>query len=294
MARVLKRFNTEQEYENWKNSPDVRTPYTCYVRENGNVHYFDGDDNDFSITAVIKMTGWITVATRGMMPYIDKIYKNGVEMDFTYSSGEEEDNPEFTFAGRQTYYYRKWYGDTQYYLLDDYVIPYAFYAQNGCDLATLVDRGVTEEGGGHIYKTRFGKTKYAGRTDFDARGKSMDIRRFLFVEKGDVVKIVFNGHNLRYRPRQCLLGTGSYHSEVPKIGFLNKYASEVIIGDGFKSVDFAVIKMSKCKKIFLGKNVNKCVFMNDFPRGHDTHRIFATNKVNFSGTMPASRIITIN
>lgn len=288
MARVLKKFQTESEYQAWVNGPDMRTPYTCMVTETGNIHYSEGSDDDYSITATIKMTGWITIATRGMMRYIDKIYKNGVEMNFR---DKDSEYPDLTFAGRQTYYYRKKLGDTHYYKLQDYILPYAFYAHSGCNLETLVDRGVTFEGGGNIFSTRFGATKIARNTDFDTNGHRMEIRRFLFVEKGDTVKIVFNSHDSKRHV--CLLGNGYYHSEIPQIGFFNKYASEVIIGDGFKSVDLNIIKMSNCKKIFLGKNIRKCTFVN-YPRGYYKHRIFANSKIIFSGSMPLSRIITIN
>lgn len=54
MARTLKRFETEQEYEDWVNSPQVRTPYTCLVSETGAVHYDEGSDDDYSVTFVMR------------------------------------------------------------------------------------------------------------------------------------------------------------------------------------------------------------------------------------------------
>ena len=54
MARVMKVFETEDDFEDWVNSPNVRTPYTCKVRQTGAVHYFDGDNDDYSVTFIMR------------------------------------------------------------------------------------------------------------------------------------------------------------------------------------------------------------------------------------------------
>lgn len=301
--KVMKRFQTEEEFEAWKNSPQYMTPYTVAITSTGAVHMSEGDDDDYSITAVIKMTGWITIATRGMMKYIDKIYKNGEEKRF-YEYDEElgdfvfEESPDLTYAGRQTYYYRKKLGTTQYYKLDDYIIPYGLYSHNGCTNEVLVDSGVADEGDGFNHRKRFAKTRWASNIDFDTYGDcQFAYRRFLYVERGDIVKIVFNRQKLMNRPRVNILnilGEGEYYDEVPKIGFLNKYASEVKIGDGFKSVDANVIKMQKCKKIFLGKNIEKFYFSEDSAIwGYYKKRIFARENVSFINNPTSSKIVRI-
>jgi hypothetical protein len=301
--KVMKRFQTEEEFEAWKNSPQYMTPYTVAITSTGAVHMYDGDDDDYSITAVIKMTGWITIATRGMMKYIDKIYKNGEEKK-VYEYDEElgefvyENSPDFTYAGRQTYYYRKKLGTTQYYKLDDYIIPYALYAHHGCTNEVLVDSGVAFEGSGFNYRKRFAKTRWASDIDFNTYGDRYGAyRRFLYVEKGDIVKIVFKRENLMYKPHLShlyILGEGKYYDEVPKIGFFNKYASEVKIGDGFKSVDANVIKLQRCKKIFLGKNIEKFYFSEySATGGYYKKRIFARENVSFINNPTSSKIIRI-
>ena len=52
--RTLKRFETEAQFEAWKNSPQMRTPYTCLVTETGAVHYDEGSDDDYSVTFVVR------------------------------------------------------------------------------------------------------------------------------------------------------------------------------------------------------------------------------------------------
>ena len=61
MARVMKKFETEAEYQEWVNGPMMMTPYTCFVRQTGNVHYEEGRDDDYSITYVVRKDGWCEI-----------------------------------------------------------------------------------------------------------------------------------------------------------------------------------------------------------------------------------------
>lgn len=237
MARVLKSFNTEQEYEEWANGPDMRTPYTCLVKENGNVHYFDGDDNDFSITLVARKTGWCKLFIPSMsMENTDvRVFLNGEEIF--------NDDERLTIHGH--YYSEKIIEKTH---VEDY------------EYFSTVLYNHKERGLKHMGVSSHGKDIVGPERHYLGRYKCRKEKRFIFLNKDDIVKLVYS------QPYQY-----SFDADGWGVNFISNYilskncfvlsktitwawAKEIIIGDGFR--DISGFKNFKIKKLFLGKNVN--------------------------------------
>lgn len=218
MARVMKSFNTEAEFEEWANSPQMRTPYTCFVRNTGNVHYFDGDDDDYSITLVSAIDGWVRLYTSRIAPqvygsHVDSTYHNGEGILYNrfgikvYKNGEEVDIVN-EMAGNL--------GD-----------------KNGLP-------------GPRNNSYRLDKSKRCGWC-----------RRYLFVKKDDVIKITFDKDlldldgdvNLPNQPRLAIP-----HHSLHDITF----AKEIVVGDGFEWIrPFSLYLHNNKAKIYIGKNIKR-------------------------------------
>lgn len=237
----MKTFETENEYQEWVNSPYKRTPYTCVVKSTGKVYYDDGDDNDLSITLVIRKSGWMKIGSRGIMGNISAITINGREVDL---------DTELGMGNESSYYYRN---DKDYYLKaeDDFLYS---------PLVNETDRG------GHVPPTwepdtntllnykprRFAKMKH--RWVF-----YKDTRRFLKVMTGDIVKIYCKRGN--YKLHAFPLGDAKYDifqdsTNAPYFGKeITKFAKEIIIGDGFTGSFGRNLRLDYTKKVFIGKNI---------------------------------------
>ena len=244
MARTLKNFNTEEEYEEWVNSPYMRTPYTCLVKETGNVHYFDGDDDDYSITVTIKKTGWIRLGTTRMEKYIKTIYRNGEQFS--------PDSLHSSYAS--SFYYRKEkkpFGLFNYYEKDDFYY-HAVLSEDNSILrggrwynGNILQYSPRRFARGWMYKTRIYE----------------ELRpRFMYVKKGDVVKIVFYSEDAVIMEwHKNIFGQRTHNDQKasPKLFSLDAWANEIVIGDGFTEINGDLLHTSKIKRVYFGKNAKK-------------------------------------
>ena len=216
--RTLKKFNTEAEFNTWKNSPDVRTPYTCLVQDTGNVYYDEGSDDDYSITLVADEDGVVRICGSNIAPRYTK--------DNTQYVGIRRD-------GKRTYY--------------EHIEVY----KNGVLLTP-------EELRGTYYLNKNGKNVRTNPYDRHNKGHqhSGTSRRYVEVEKGDIIKIVLD---------KPILLRGAFNGVT--------FAKEIVIGNGITQLNdscFANMrKEGKELKIFLGKNIktinSKC-FLTYKPR----------------------------
>ena len=257
--RVMKIFDTEAEYEAWVNGPYMRTPYVCRVRETGKTHYFDGDDNDYSVTLVARKTGWFRLFLPSWEEHIT-IYLNGVEIDPNNSN-------RFTKGG---HYYSKEriqesidegapVSDFEYppsLQVGDNVKDRGMWSRqigvNGtvCYLHVNIDYNdeLIDKHGNGPEKLRLGH--HGAKT-----------RKFMFVNKDDVIKIVFDGITLRhvdldqYGDNGCTIKALQINDNFFHSGAISwKWAKEIVIGDGFSNI--SAFRASKARKVFLGKNVD--------------------------------------
>lgn len=237
----MKKFEDENEYQEWVNSPYKRTPYTCVVKSTGKVYYDDGDDNDLSITLVIKKSGWMKIGSRGIMENVSAITINGREVDLDTELGKGYES---------SYYYRN---DKDYYLKaeDDFLWS---------PLVNETDRGGNvpptwepDKGAVLNYAPRkFGRMNYSS-------GSHRESRRFLKVMAGDIVKI-YCKHNY-YKILASPRGYDEYYifdhtPSTPYFGKeITKFAKEIIIGDGFTGRFVDKLFLDYTKKVFIGKNM---------------------------------------
>lgn len=182
MARTLKNFNTEEEYEEWVNSPYMRTPYTCLVKETGNVHYFDGDDeDDLTVTIVAKHDGFLELCSASIAPKID--YENNI-----WDSSEIYRivlNDEVIFDEYEDYVDRRLIGRGWKYYED--------YGYIECQ------RNV---GGASLYEHNHNENYYA--------------RKYIYANKDDVIKLYFRNdeiprcafYNCGYNVKEYIVGNG--------------------------------------------------------------------------------------
>ena len=173
MARVVKKFNTEAEYEEWVNGPWMRTPYTCLVKETGAVHYFEGDDDDCTVKIVVKKTGWMQMFSYGAAP--------------KFFSTPEQLVPRSTDIRKiclnETIVY-----DNEH-LIGDEIIS---------------GRYVSGKRGANPHTTHNGLKKLS------SRGYTLCGRRYIYAEEGDVITIYFQGDKI---PPRCFYGCGENVSE---------------------------------------------------------------------------------
>lgn len=249
MARVVKKFQTEEEYQDWVDGPWMRTPYTCLVTSTGNVHYNDGDDNDLSITIVIKKTGWMKLGSAKMMDHIDEIYRNGEIVSWN-------DNTYLSDGKGSSHFYRH---DKGYCYKDDYK-----------DTPSQSD---TKERGGYVpddffnmsdrrginllfMPRRFAQTHHCG--PLSKMYGCRYTKRFLYVRKDDVIKIVFNtDRHIISRRNNSYYPIFYGNSKQPNMTEIHKFAREIIIGDGFRGEIGRGLILTHCNKLFIGKNITK-------------------------------------
>lgn len=251
MARTLKNFNTEEEYEEWVNSPYMRTPYTCLVKETGNVHYFDGDDDDYSITLIYKFDDNDTHLVRFIGANLAPRIQPDTNMEYQHKVGFHE-----TKHGRVNEKIKT--GVTVYKNGE---------ALDGNDLFGTFTDGHNDSKHS-IYKTR--RNGYDHFIDNKkTRGDRGNIRKFMYVKNGDIIKIVFS--NL---------------DKLPQGGFYNiSYVDEIIIGDGIKKVGNLCFKRIGAKKIYIGKNVEElginCFCQNGYITGNLCNKKLKEREKNF-------------
>lgn len=246
MARVMKKFEDENEYQAWVNSPYKRTPYTCVVKSTGKVYYDDGDDNDLSITLVIKKSGWMRLGSRRILSIISAITINGMEIDFDELGGDLD----------SSYYYRK---DKDYYLkaAGDFLYPPQVYSKsqggfippdwipNDSKLLNYCPR-------------RF--AMFNPGPSISNKTPIFDNKRFLQVRTGDIVKIFckndyFVTHDgFDYEQLPIFWGD----DRQPRFGGdITRFSKEIIIGDGFTGVVDEGLLFTYTKKVYIGKNISK-------------------------------------
>ena len=252
MARVMKSFNTEAEFEEWVNSPDMRTPYTCSIKENGNVHFFDGDDYDYSITITIRKTGWIRLGSTMLTKYIKCVYRNGEQLDINSMPSNCD----------SSFYYRKEkkpYGSFDYYEKNDFMYHAVLSEPNAESRGGVWHNGNLVQ----FYPRRFGQMwKYDSNKYWDRTNDIDILPRFMYVKKDDVVKIVFYSEKaiINEYPNKKIFGERKFkdaESNSPKLFSFNKWAKEMVIGDGFHEINGELLRSSSIKKVYFGKNVQK-------------------------------------
>ena len=222
MARTLKRFETEAEFEEWVNSPDMRTPYTCLVTQTGAVHYDEGSDDDYSVTLVSDVNGWVRFCGANCAPQSKKKLINGALRTVQTYSGREDRG---FWNGKEVW-----------------VTVY----KNGVEVPFENMRGTYYEGsnGRRYYLTKkcrdVRKNSRGYRKYYGHHGNGR-YKRYIEVKKGDVIKLVFD------------------QSYIYKGGFSDiSFAKEIIIGDGITLVGDCAFLSKNFKegtKIYIGKNV---------------------------------------
>ena len=265
MARVMKSFDTEEEYQAWVDGPYMRTPYTCFVRNTGAVHYEDGKDDDYSITLVARKTGWFRLFLPSWSyEWTDmQVYLNGELVNY-------EDC--FTNAG---HYYSK--ERIKELVEKGEEVDDHSYRSTMKKVDDVLDRGASEkifidngQGWGYNWPMHidsesgpttkiWGPEKHMLGLNYE-NGKKH--RKFIFVHKGDVVKMVFGSVN------QYDIETDQYDNNTVQMNILQApansftrssviswdWAKEIVIGDGFRNI--SAFRPNKARKIFFGKNVD--------------------------------------
>ena len=261
MARVMKSFDTEEEYQAWVDGPYMRTPYTCFVRNTGAVHYEDGKDDDYSITLVARKTEWV----RLFLPiwgfeYTDvQVFLNGekLEMDDERMTRAEHRYSKITLEEK----------------FDEGVILNDIEeVNNKFNKSTIISRGVhtPDEFDGYKYHW-FG---YHVDSDSDAEsieytygperhhlgtyGSKRYYKRFIFVHKDDVVKLVwsndiqgyFNINQYSTEPVRVLSTVNNCKTGGGTMGW--SWAKEIVIGDGIKKLQGFYPR--HVRKLYFGKN----------------------------------------
>ena len=248
MARTLKRFETEAEFEAWKNSPDMRTPYTCLVTETGAVHYDEGSDDDYSITFVVRKNGWIRL-------WGPSIYKVGVDGNGfdpqVYVNGVRVESNDKRWEGWGHYrgFFKK--DRNQNVILDDYRYS-----------AQIVDKGFESslERDAEIVENVYGELNQLMQAQHKFSHKRYPQKRHIFLKKGDICKIVVSRQYIKLRkignsnsndPNRPII---NYHIfDIVDILRKGDWAEEIIIGDGFDKTP----KIRRIKKIFVGKKIKR-------------------------------------
>lgn len=70
--KVIKKFDTEEEFEEWLNSPNKRTPYTCFVKSSGKVYFEERNLNDYSVTLIVRDDGWVRLFGGVSAPWVNE------------------------------------------------------------------------------------------------------------------------------------------------------------------------------------------------------------------------------
>lgn len=295
--RVMKIFDTEAEYEAWVNGPYMRTPYVCRVRETGKTHYFDGDDNDYSVTLVARKTGWFRLFLPSWEEHIT-IYLNGVEIDPNNSN-------RFTKGGH--YYSKERIQESidEGTPVSDFEYPPSLQVGDN-----VKDRGMWSGCRDfHVisdYNDELINKQYNGPEKLRLGHHGAKTRKFMFVNKDDVIKIIFDGINLRhvdldqYGDNGCTIKALQINDNFFHRGTISwKWAKEIIIGDGFS--DISAFRTLKVRKVFLGKNVDTStprIYPKDYRKKGSRSRIYCRKKsyggefTNFNDSNSA-KVITI-
>ena len=278
MARVIKSFETEEEYQEWVNSPYMRTPYTCLVKETGQTHYFDGDDNDYSITVVVGKTGWIC-------PFTQVAYRRNYDIHF-YINGElldeETDNrivDGYTWRGR---YYSNKFRDAD----DDF--------RYKCDV-------IGEENDEAWYRGAEYRNKqvHEGCPDYfypHKLGRSIrfTLKKYIYCQKDDVLKIEINIHRI---PIERFWGYEyrEFTESVSMRGLFHN-AKEVIFGDGWTKFSYYLNDNNdtgkpykSVRKVFFGKNMRR-IYVNFLGKDERRSKIYfrknPSTQINFERITP--------
>lgn len=258
MARTLKKFETEAQFEAWKNSPQMRTPYTCLVTDTGAVHYDEGSDDDYSITAVIKKTCWVKLGTPALvMKAIDSVYLNGVEVNidelpggesssYYYRHESDRKNPSFKYEDKEDFEYDAGVSG------DDEIQTRGGVYMTGPDekIMNYLPRRFAK---GHINHSKY------------------EFKKFLYVKKGDTLKIVFNSGYIELLEGYRYKLFGSYNDDDfmhPKLFSLHRISKEIVIGDGFTEINGRLLRLYKCPKVYFGKKIKKIYDFDGTILGH--------------------------
>lgn len=235
--RTLKRFETEAQFEEWKNSPQMRTPYTCLVTETGAVHYDEGSDDDYSVTFVYKF---------------DDNYQHLVRFAGSNIAPNISPKPkdQHIFSSRIKVCYHRAHHDKNYWSTETNIHVY----KNGEELSGEDLFGTYVDSDTPIYDIR---DSYGNIIDGlvpnndKSRNDRGNIRKFVYVKNGDTLKIVFSDLDT--------LPQGAFY-RIDNV-------EEIIIGDGIKNVGRVCFKFAGAKKIYIGKNVenldNRCFCGNE-------------------------------
>ena len=227
MARVLKRFNTEQEYEEWANGPDMRTPYTCLVEETGKVHFFSGDENDYSVTIIAKDDGVVKLCSRSIAPQFDShnnFLNEGLINRITLN-GEIIFDKDTNIAND----YERLFGT---YYMDDPIYG-----------ALGTNAGYNDYHNDIIHPNR--THSFVSSTDCEYA------RNHIFLRKNDIVKLFLSTDDI---PKYAFHNCGNN-------------VKEYIIGDGIRKIRYMAFgnRTNVDTTIFVGKNVcqlNSACFNN--------------------------------
>ena len=267
--KVMKRFQTEEEFEAWKNSPQYMTPYTVAITSTGAVHMYDGDDDDYSITFVARRHGWVRLWSPSIykigvdgLGFNPKVYVNGIEV-------LPDDN---RWEGR--YHYRAFIKKDSDYnpIIDDYGVEYGFehivkHVDNyDNDYGILQDRR-------HVFLN-----------------KRHSPKRYLFLSQGDICKITVD------RPTILLYKIGGEDSgnnvllppqkrhifNIVDVLKYAEYSKEIILGDGWDKIPV----MTRVRKLFCGKNIKQNTRVADFMGKDENKSKIFSRKNLFFGLYP--------
>ena len=265
--RTLKRFETEAQFEAWKNSPQMRTPYACLVTETGAVHYDEGSDDDYSITITIKKDGWLKIGTPKLVEkYIEEIWLNGVLIS-------PNNNEILAHGYDSSFYYDYKHRKNKNPNLEDFVYE------------SQVNDSAEERGGIYYnYYVNDGavlnyKPRKFGRLPECLASK---VKNFLCVKKDDIVKIVFTDVVSRPAFSRNTTYLFEHRESLPGLYSLGKMAKEVVIGNGFRGIIGSGLKLKGVKKVFVGKNVEEIDVTDNWGK-YIKHRMFVHKDTNVVG-----------
>ena len=266
MARVMKRFQTEAEYEEWKNSPSAMRPYTCYVLETGNIHYDDGKDDDYSITYVVRRPGWCKLFSIRMAPYYTRY---GIENPFgikVYINGELIPFDGGRFTGRGAYYKFDYYDENT----EDFEYNPGLCAKGK---EANIERGLR-------YNQFTGFWEMPMHKVFIYRYFSNRLRG-VFARKGDIIKVEFSN------PFATDDGRPFWENNDVLREF--DWAKTICLGGGIKDTTF--IKNNRVGKLFCGNGIEHVNLHNLSGRDQRKSKIFIPKQTEINGTGSNLRIV---